>query len=150
MPIAVSQWTAIWLPFFARQRLDGLDHLVDQRRQSKRLQVKLHPPGLDLGEVEDVVDQREQVAAGTEHAVERLEVLLEASASSRSISVTPMMALSGVRSSWLMLARNCDLCWLASASWRLLSWISSNSRTFSMAIAAWSAKVVIKLDLLAR
>ena len=57
------------------------------------------------------------------------------------ISVSPMMALSGVRSSWLMLARNCDLCWLASSSWRLLSWISSNSRTFSIAIAAWSAKV---------
>src|SRR5262249_41826919 len=53
-----------------------------------------------------------------------------------------MMALSGVRSSWLMLATNCDLCSLASASWRLLSWISSNSRTFSIAIAAWSAKVV--------
>jgi len=52
------------------------------------------------------------------------------------ISVKPMMALSGVRSSWLMLARNCDLCWLASSSWRLLSWISSNSRTFSMAITA--------------
>ena len=58
------------------------------------------------------------------------------------------MALSGVRSSWLMLARNCDLCWLASASWRLLSWISSNSRTFSIAITAWSAKVVDQLDLL--
>ena len=57
----------------------------------------------------------------TEHAIERLEVLLQASASSRSISLTPMMALSGVRSSWLILARNCDLCWLASASWRLLS-----------------------------
>src|SRR5215469_14910391 len=52
------------------------------------------------------------------------------------------MALSGVRSSWLILARNCDLCWLASSSCRLLSWISSNSRTFSMAITAWSAKVV--------
>src|SRR5439155_257942 len=26
------------------------------------------------------------------------------------ISVRPMMALSGARSSWLMLARNCDLC----------------------------------------
>ena len=51
------------------------------------------------------------------------------------------MALSGVRNSWLMLARNCDLCWLASASCRLLSWISSNRRTFSIAIAAWSAKV---------
>ena len=59
-----------------------------------------------------------------------------------------MMAFSGVRSSWLMLARNCDLCWLASASWRLLSWISSNSRTFSIAITAWSAKVVDQLDLL--
>src|SRR5262245_57490059 len=53
-----------------------------------------------------------------------------------------MMALSGVRSSWLMLATNCDLCWLASPSCRLLSWISSNNRTFSIAIAAWSAKVV--------
>jgi signal transduction histidine kinase len=31
-------------------------------------------------------------------------------ASSRSISLTPMMALSGVRNSWLMLTRNCDLC----------------------------------------
>ena len=58
------------------------------------------------------------------------------------ISVSPMMALSGVRSSWLMLETNCDLCWLASASWRFLSWISSNSRTFSIAITAWSAKVV--------
>src|SRR6266404_5325316 len=57
------------------------------------------------------------------------------------ISVKPMMALSGVRSSWLMLARNCDLRSLASASCLLLSWISSNSRTFSMAITAWSAKV---------
>ena len=51
-----------------------------------------------------------------------------------------MMALSGVRSSWLMLARNCDLCWLAISSWRLFSWISVNRRTFSMAITAWAAK----------
>src|SRR6516164_8095880 len=58
------------------------------------------------------------------------------------ISVRPIMALSGVRSSWLMLARNCDLCSLANCSWRFLSWISSNSRTFSIAITAWSAKVV--------
>ena len=31
-----------------------------------------------------------------------------------------MMAFSGVRSSWVMFARNCDLCWLASASWLAL------------------------------
>ena len=32
------------------------------------------------------------------------------------ISEKPMMALSGVRSSWLMLARNFDLAWLASSA----------------------------------
>ena len=39
--------------------------------------MQLHPPGLDLGEVENVVDQREQMPARAEHAIERLEVLLE-------------------------------------------------------------------------
>ena len=57
------------------------------------------------------------------------------------ISVRPMMALSGVRSSWLMLARNCDLCSLASASCRLLSSISLNSRAFWIASTDWAAKV---------
>ena len=52
-----------------------------------------------------------------------------------------MMAFSGVRSSCDMLARNSDLCWLATSSWRLFSWISLNRRTFSIAITAWSAKV---------
>ena len=32
-----------------------------------------------------------------------------------------MIALSGVRSSWDMFARNCDLCWLAASSSRLVS-----------------------------
>src|SRR3977135_1259126 len=32
------------------------------------------------------------------------------------ISENPMMALSGVRSSWLILARNLDLVWLASSA----------------------------------
>ena len=32
------------------------------------------------------------------------------------ISEKPMMALSGVRSSWLILARNFDLVWLASSA----------------------------------
>ena len=45
--------------------------------QRESFEMKLHPPGLDLGEVEDVVDQGEQVAARAEHAVERLEVLLQ-------------------------------------------------------------------------
>ena len=52
-----------------------------------------------------------------------------------------MMALSGVRSSWDMLARNSDLCWLATSSCRLLSSISRKSRAFWIARADWVAKV---------
>ncbi len=49
-----------------------------------------------------------------------------------------MMALSGVRSSWDMLARNSDLCWLATSSCR-------NRRAFWMASADWVAKVWSRL-----
>ena len=52
-----------------------------------------------------------------------------------------MIALSGVRSSCDMEARNADLCWFAISSWRLLSWISRNSRAFWIAMTAWSANV---------
>jgi hypothetical protein len=53
-----------------------------------------------------------------------------------------MIALSGVRSSCDMLARNSDLCLFAVSSSRLLSWISRNSRTLSIAMPAWSANVL--------
>ncbi len=56
-------------------------------------------------------------------------------------SEKPMMALSGVRSSCDMLARNSDLCWLATSSSRLLSSISWNSRAFWMARADCAANV---------
>ena len=48
---------------------------VDQRREGEGLQIKLHASRLDLGQVEDVVDQGEQVPPSAEHAVERLKVL---------------------------------------------------------------------------
>ena len=35
--------------------------VVDSRGQVEVGQLELHPPGLDLGEIEDVVDQRQQV-----------------------------------------------------------------------------------------
>ena len=60
-----------------RHRLDRLGHVLDQRRQRERFEMKLHAPRLDLGEVENVVDQREQVPARAEHAIERLDVLLQ-------------------------------------------------------------------------
>ena len=45
------------------ERLDGRRHVVDQRRDVERLEEELHLAGLDLRQVEDVVDQREQVLA---------------------------------------------------------------------------------------
>jgi hypothetical protein len=39
--------------------------------------MRPHAPRLDLGQVEDVVDQGEQVAARAQHAVEWFEVLLQ-------------------------------------------------------------------------
>ena len=60
-----------------RHRLDRLGHVLDQRRQREQFEVKLHSPRLDLGEVQNVVDQREQVPARAEYPIERLDVLLQ-------------------------------------------------------------------------
>ena len=60
-----------------RHRLDRLGHILDHRREREGFEVKLHAPGLDLRQVENVVDQGEQVPARAEHAVERLGVLLQ-------------------------------------------------------------------------
>ena len=60
---------------------------------------------------------------------------------SASTSEKPMIAFSGVRSSWDMLARNSDLWRLAASSCRLLSPISRKRRAFWMARADWVAKV---------
>ena len=53
------------------------------------------------------------------------------------ISEKPMMALSGVRSSWLMLARNFDLVWLASSA-RVFSSAYFCARSASSAACCFS------------
>jgi Sulfatase len=60
-----------------RDRLDGLDRILDHGRQRERFEMKLHAPRLDLGEVENIVDQNEEVAPCAENAVEGLGVLLQ-------------------------------------------------------------------------
>ena len=52
----------------------------------------------------------------------------------------PMIELSGVRSSWDMLARNWDLSRLACISWAFEPESSSYSRAFSSEIATWLAR----------
>ena len=106
--------------------------------------TELELAGFDLGEVEHVVDEAEQVGAGavdTRCSGSGAFSVPKRAALVYIISVSPMMALSGVRSSWLILARNCDLCWLATSSWRLLSSISWNSRAFWIASTDCAAKV---------
>ena len=119
--------------------------LCERGRNIEVGRLELHPPGLDLGQVEDVVDERQQVPARRVDVAEVIVLLvveLAEHALPSSTSEKPMIALSGVRSSCDMLARNSDLCLLATSSWRLLSWISWNSRAFWIAITACSAKVL--------
>src|SRR5262249_48907857 len=59
-----------------RHRLDGLGDVLDRGHERERFEVKLHSPRFDLGEVEDVVDQGEQVACRAQHPIERLEFVL--------------------------------------------------------------------------
>jgi hypothetical protein len=58
----------------------GADHLLDQRRKLDRLRVEFELAGLDLGEVEHLVDEAKQVVAGAIDALQRLQRLLGAEA----------------------------------------------------------------------
>jgi hypothetical protein len=51
------------------QWLDGLNHVGDQRREREGFEMQLHPPGLDLGKVENIVDQGEQMPPRAKHAI---------------------------------------------------------------------------------
>jgi hypothetical protein len=56
----------------------GIDDLVDQRSELQALRVELELPGLDLGQVEYLVDEAEQVGAGGIHSAQRFLRLLSA------------------------------------------------------------------------
>ena len=83
--------------------------------------MQLEPAGLDLRQVEDVVDDRQQVQAAVVDVLGELPVARGAERPEHArccmISEKPRTALSGVRSSWLMLARNSDLARLARSAW---------------------------------
>ena len=96
--------------------------LLDDVGEVDRLLVQLVAPGLDARQVEDLVDEIEEVlAAGVDVADVVLVGRRCRSAPSTSFFMTsekPRMALSGVRSSWLMVARKRDLARLASSARR--------------------------------
>src|SRR5262249_57347279 len=105
----------------------GAHHLIDESDQIDRLEIEFELAGFDLREVQYLRLRRWLPAAFTRRSGSSAFSVPDRAALVTIISVIPMMALSGVRSSWLMLERNCDLFWLASASCRLLSSISLNS-----------------------
>ena len=63
-----------------RELARGADDLVDQRRDADGLRAELELAGFDLGEIEHLVDQAEQMRAGAVHPPQRLERLLGAEA----------------------------------------------------------------------
>ncbi|GAA3067997.1 hypothetical protein GCM10020254_09660 [Streptomyces goshikiensis] len=75
------------------------------------LGVDVHLAGLDLRQVEDVVDQLEQVRAGGVDDARVLDLLggeVAGGVLGEQLG-EDQQAVEGVRSSWLMLARNSDL-----------------------------------------
>ena len=104
------------------------------RSRSSLFEIELDAAGLDLRHVENVVDDVEQVLSALADVAAVFVVFVAPSGPNMPdsmISEKPMMALSGVRSSWLMLARNSDFAWLASSA-RVFS-----SAYFSASSASW-------------
>ena len=60
------------------------DHLVDQRCELHGLRIELKFAGLDLREVEHLVDEAKQVGAGAIHALQRLLRLFACRSAPRS------------------------------------------------------------------
>ena len=71
-----GQRTTISVSVLARDGLDGVDDIVDQSRNRKTFEDKVHFPGLDLGQIENVVDQRQKMAGCTLDTFERLDLIL--------------------------------------------------------------------------
>ena len=77
--------------------------------QIERRRVERQRAGVDLGEVQHVVDDREQSGRRSRRWSPDSRAARPVSGVSSASVVMPMMPLSGVRSSWLMLARNWSL-----------------------------------------
>ena len=82
------------------QQLDHALHAVVDRQRPAQFSCSLS--GLDLGEIEDLVDQDEQRAGGSLDGASIGLLFCGASSVSHSSDVMPRMPFIGVRISWLM------------------------------------------------
>ena len=117
--------------------------VADRQGKIKRRQLQLHAAGLNLGKIQDLVNQRQKVAARGENVLRVFSLFLVQLAKQffPQDFGKPDNGVERGASSRDMLARNSDLCRLAASIWRLLSSISRNSRAFWIANTDWVAKV---------
>ena len=101
-------------PFWSASSASGFSSLLHQRADRERNRLELELARLDLREVEDVVEDREQRLGRRLAPSSRQSRCSAVSSVSSASSVMPMMPFIGVRISWLMLARNSLLARLAS------------------------------------
>ena len=98
-------------------RAEQLDRFLDKGRERERPRVEIEPAGFDLGEIENLLDQRQQrVARGLDRLADRSPAPARA-AVSPSRSAMPRMPLSGVRISCDTMARKRDLARFAASAW---------------------------------
>ena len=123
-----------------RARGDEVERRLDAFAQVERLRLDVHAPGFDLGEVEDVVDDREQRVARIADGGD-VVVLLGVERVSSSSPLMPITAFIGVRISWLIVARNELFASLAASAAARASCASRNRRAFCSATPTLAAIV---------
>ncbi len=104
-----------------RTRREDFDRPFDQQGEIERRFGQRNLAGLKFRKVEDFIDEAGEAFAGV---ADRLDIgaLLGSSVVAASRSASPRMPLSGVRISWLMVARSRDLAsFAASARSRAIS-----------------------------
>ena len=119
-------------PFASRLRAG----LAGRTAELERLAVEMFARGLSTRDIEAAFRDASGASVLSRTAVSQVFSFSSPNIFSDSTSEKPMMAFSGVRNSWDMLARNSDLCWLAAESSRFAASNSLNNRTFTIAITA--------------
>ena len=65
LPMSSGQWMTIRLRFFCGKRLHGCRGVLNHACDIELLDVQFQAAGLDLGEIENLIDEFEQMLAGT-------------------------------------------------------------------------------------
>ena len=106
-------------PRLVDRRTADPHHRLDDVAQIENLFLNFELAGFGLGDVEDLVDQVQQMRAARNEYRRRRAVMRVVDRPITllfMISVKPMIAFNGVRSSWLIVPRNSDFARLAASA----------------------------------